>query len=183
MNRAALVLIKGVLLCHRTVLILPASTPHLMRLRSFVGVAVGGVLDVGTSILLSVPLFILLAATQDFSRVPPEEAGLAMVAALDGSPPLQVAMWMLGLAATTLGGYTAAVIARHPHVLHGALSAWLCMGLGVHALVSGADGVAPWQHVLALVLAPAFGALGGYGRLRQERGRGAANGSPRLAAC
>ena len=131
-------------------------------------------MDIIATSLLSIPLFVYLAATQDLSRVPPEEAGVAMVAALQGAPALQLAAWMLGLAATILGGYMAALIARAPHVLHGALSAWLCMGIGIHAIASGGDGAPLWQHLLALVLSPAFGALGGYLRLRQERGLGMA---------
>lgn len=138
-----------------------------MRLRSATGIIVGGIVDILATNLLTFPLMVYAAIAHDLTRLPSDKVGPALVAALQGSPSLQLVAWGLGLVATTLGGYVAAVIGREAPVRLGALSAWLCMGLGIYSLVAPEYTVPMWQHVLAFVLSPAFGAVGGH--LRQRR--------------
>jgi MFS family permease len=143
-----------------------------MRIRSVVGVVVGGVVDIVSTNLLTIPLMVYVAATHDLSSVPPAQAGTRMFAIIGGSVGLQVTGWFLGLLATVLGGHIAARIARRAEIVHGALSAWFCMGLGVYGLVAGIGAAPAWQHALAFILSPTFAAFGGYLRLRQRGGRG-----------
>ena len=144
-----------------------------MRTRSAVGILVGGVLDIMATTVLTFPLMVYVAATRDLARLAPAEQGARRLGELQ-TPGLQTAGWALGLAATALGGYVAARIARRAELAHGALSSWLCDGLGVHGLRVGPHTARLWQHLLAFVLSPAIGAFGGYLRQRQlASGRGA----------
>jgi hypothetical protein len=68
-----------------------------------------------------------------------------------------------------LGGYVAARLARRGEVVNGALSAYLCVGLGIVSWVTGSASLPAWQHVVAFVVSPALGAVGGYLRLKQVR--------------
>ena len=150
-----------------------------MRTRSVVGVVVGGIADILATNLLAFPFLIYVMVTRDLSGVPRTEIGTAALAAILASPVLQITGWALGLTATVLGGYLAARIARRAEVVHGALSAWLCMGLGVYSMFAG-DHTAPlWQHVLAFVLSPVFGAFGGY--LRRSGATGDSELTPMAA--
>jgi hypothetical protein len=155
-----------------------------MRTRAAVGIIVGGVTDILATNVFTLPLMIYIGATGDFAGVPTEQMGARAISIMQGSSSLQIAGWMLGLSATILGGYVAARIARADEVRHGAFSAWLCMSLGVYALFSHATPAAPmWQHLLALVLAPTFGALGGLLRKRQiDRDRDDKSLAPQIVA-
>ena len=155
-----------------------------MRIRSIVGVAVGGVVDIVCTNLLTMPLLVYIAATHDLSAVPREQAGTRLMTLMQATPGLQAAGWFLGLTATVLGGYVSARIARRAEVVHGASSAWLCMSLGVYGIAAGVGSAPMWQHVLAFVLSPTFGAFGGYLRRRQIEGGSAGLGgaSPLQAA-
>ena len=142
-----------------------------MQTRSVVGVVVGGVTDIVATNLFVFPLMVYVAATRDLAGIPSGQVGPRMVAMIGESPGLQASGWFLGLCGTVLGGYVAARIARRAEVKHGALSAWLCMSLGVYGLIAQVGSAPLWQHALALVLSPTFGAFGGYLRTRQRRGR------------
>jgi hypothetical protein len=57
----------------------------------------------------------------------------------------------------------AARMAKRSYLLNGALSAYLCVGSSIYALVTGHGGTIPlWQHIAFLPLSPALGALGGW---------------------
>lgn len=142
-----------------------------MNARPVVGVVVGGVTDIVATNLFVLPLVVYVAATRDLSGIPPEQAGNRMLAMISETPSLQAAGWFLGLSATVLGGYVSARIARRAEVKFGAMSAWLCMSLGVYGLVAHVGTAPLWQHALAFVLSPTFGALGGHLRARQIRRR------------
>ena len=129
-------------------------------------------MDIVSTNLLMFPLMVYVAATHDMSSVPKGQAGARMIAILGESAGLQVAGWFLGLLATVLGGYVAARIARRAEIVHGALSAWFCMGLGVYGLAVGIGAAPAWQHALAFVLSPTFAAFGGYLRRRQAGRKG-----------
>lgn len=138
-----------------------------MRTRSVVGVLVGGLTDIVATNILVLPLLVYVAMTHDFTGVPPGNVGVRMLEIMRDSSGTQVTGWLLGLGATALGGYVAARIARTAEVKHGAWSGWLCMGLGIYSLFAASSTVPMWQHALAFVLSPTFGAFGGYLRLRQ----------------
>jgi hypothetical protein len=74
----------------------------------------------------------------------------------------RVSSSILGALCSVLGGYVSARIAKHDEVLNGALSAILCVGIGVYAVLSGSAASHLGLHLVFLPLSPALGALGGY---------------------
>src|SRR5215207_3911448 len=108
-----------------------------MKLRPAVGVLIGGVSDIVATNIITLPLFMYVASTSSSPGAAGGGAGSAVLGALQASPSLQVATWILGLLATILGGYVAAFIARTTHVRCGALSSWLCVASGIYGMVAG----------------------------------------------
>jgi hypothetical protein len=140
-----------------------------MRIRSIVGVLVGGVTDILATNLFTIPLVIYVMATHDLQRQPSDQSTRQLVAVMHDSTGIQIATWVFGLCASAFGGYIAARIAQRDEVKYGALSSWLCIGFGIYGLVKPQLPLPWWQHLLAFVLSPLCGALGGYLRLRQAR--------------
>jgi hypothetical protein len=132
-----------------------------MTLRPILGVFIGGLADIALTTVLSIPLMVYAMVAGDLTSLPPEEMSAQLMTMLTESPGLQITGWILGLTATVLGGYIAAWIAQSHHARYGALSAWLCMLLGVTALLGESSTAPLWQHLLAFVLSPVGGALGG----------------------
>ena len=137
-----------------------------MNVRSFIAVVIGGVVDIIVTNILLVPVLIYAMIAGDLTNLPSAELSAALASALVDSPGIQVAGWALGLTATVLGGYTAAWFARRDEVRNGALSAWLCMTLGLLAIAAGDESAPLWQHAVAFILSPLGGAFGGMLRLR-----------------
>jgi len=149
-----------------------------MQIRPVVAVVVGGVVDIVSTNLLTMPLLIYIGATNDFTGVPREQIGARALALMSESPGIQAAGMFLGLSATVLGGYVSARLARRAEIRYGASSAWLCMASGVYGLVAQPGAAPLWQPALAFMLSPVFAALGGYLRLRQRRrGEGEGGGT------
>jgi hypothetical protein len=74
---------------------------------------------------------------------------------------------LVGLTGSAVGGYVAAWIAKRGRLVNGALSAWLCILIGIYGLFTvKAEGSMQMLQVLDLVIAPLAGVLGGYIRLR-----------------
>ena len=87
---------------------------------------------------------------------------------------------LVGSLSSVAAGYVAARIARHHAVLHGALSAWLCVACGVYALIAGHESTPQWSHLLFPPISPALGAIGGY--LWNIRNQGSGSPTPAPAA-
>lgn len=138
-----------------------------MRKLSLAAITVGGIVDIVATTLLAIPLVVYAFVESGLSGLPPAEQTDALARAMEGSSGLQIAGWALGVLASMLGGYVAARIARREEVLHGAISAFLCVAIGIYSLAFGSGGNHVWQHVAGFVLSPALGAFGGY--LRQRR--------------
>ncbi len=70
---------------------------------------------------------------------------------------------------SVLGGYIGALIAKHDELLNGALSSFLCVLSGVYALFTGSHPVyLILLEILALIISPLLGMLGGYLRFKQK---------------
>ena len=138
-----------------------------MRRLSAKGIVLGGFTDIVATNVVAIPLMAVAAARASVASLPAAEQTAAMLAAMRASPGLQVASWVLGGACNVLGGYVAARLARRGEVLNGALSAWLCVTLGLYGMASDMGAIPLWQHLAGFVLSPALGALGGYLRLRR----------------
>jgi hypothetical protein len=93
--------------------------------------------------------------------------GSALVVTAVGAPAVLATNFVLGMLWSLVGGYLAAWSAGREEVLHGALSSYFCVGLGVYGLFAGHGAVPRWMHVLGYVVCPGLGALGGYLRSRQ----------------
>lgn len=89
------------------------------------------------------------------------------MAALQASPSLRIAGWLLGAACSVVGGYVAARIAKRSSLANGAWSARACIALGMYSWAVGHAPVAAWEHVAGFIVSPVLGALGAY--LVQQR--------------
>jgi MFS family permease len=153
-----------------------------VRIPSLAAITVGGIVDIVATFAAAIPLMVYAAVQSGMSSLPQEEQADAIVQAMEASSGLQTAGWALGVLASVLGGYVAARIARRDEVVHGALSAFLCIALGVYALASDTGNTHVWQHVAGFVLSPALGALGGYLRQRRTNPSDAAGLTPAQAS-
>lgn len=135
---------------------------NLLSRVSAKGVLIGGVLDVGATYALSIPLMAAIMIRLNLTELPQPEGDAALMRALRPGSPYYLVGFFLGSACSILAGYVAARIAKHDGRLNGALSAWLVMLLGVYSWATGADAASLLEHIGYLALSPATGALGGY---------------------
>ena len=142
-----------------------------MKTVSLGGMIVGGIVDIVSTGIFALPLTIYLMMKFNLLLVPPDQMQTAMAAAIHSSLILLVVQYLPGTAGSILGGYAAALIAARSELLNGALSAFLCVAIGIYAWINIKIPVPAYQHVLGFVLSPALGMLGGYCRLVQVRSR------------
>lgn len=134
------------------------------------GVIVGAVTDIAATAITGVVLMVYIGYSPSLATVPLEARGQAIVDMIQSQPALYLTSLLLGSLCSILGGYVAARIARQEELLNGALSSFLCVGLGVYELLRPSGSQAPWSHILAFVASPALGALGGYlSKRRRQR--------------
>ena len=75
---------------------------------------------------------------------------------------------LIGFSFSLLGGYVAALVAKHDELLNGGLSSFLCAGIYFVFILthkSHYPAVAQWLELAASIV---FATLGGYLRLRQK---------------
>ena len=140
-----------------------------MRRLSILGVLVGGVVDIVSTNVFALPLFVFALMGIDRSHVAKDQLASAATAAIQHDPSLMIAGFFVGVAGSLLGGYISALIAKHDETLNGGFSAWLCVAIGIFGWRSGAASMPVAYHLLGFVLSPAVGALGGYFRLFQKQ--------------
>ena len=129
-----------------------------MKRISLKGVAIGNIADIVSSNVIG----LLLAAYILISSAPSGLADGSATQVLMASSFYRVSVIILGALCSVLGGYVSARIAKHDHVLNGALSSVLCIGFGVYALLSGSAAGHLGLHLALLPVSVALGALGGY---------------------
>lgn len=119
---------------------------------------IGNITDIVATnlVVLPVMIYVLISA---MSSGPAADSATEIVMA---SSVYRVSSSILGALCSVLGGYVSARIAKHDEVLNGALSAILCVGIGVYAVLSGSAASHLGLHLVFLPLSPALGALGGY---------------------
>jgi hypothetical protein len=145
-----------------------------MRGISIKAVFFGGVMDVVASTMLGIPLGIYVVSSRGLTNLHKDALRSAVVAVVHGSPLLYAAQLLIGFGSSILGGYVAASLTRENKRLNGILAAWLCVGIGVHALVTGQDGMSPVIVALMIAVTPLCYLLGAS---LQEK-RAASRGSP-----
>ena len=134
-----------------------------MRQISAKAVIVGSLFDIiGTQLLLVLLIIAICIPLLGTGQIDAAQ----IRAALDGSILYKVGGYLIGGLMSVAAGYVAAAIAKRGELVNGALSAVLCVAVGVYALLSGTAGQSPWVHALDIVLAPALGVFGGYLRAR-----------------
>ncbi len=138
---------------------------------SIKGVLLGGITDVLSTNILAIPLIIYVMAKLDCSHTPKDQLNAAIIAALHGSVLLYTVQFLIGSGCSILGGYVAARLAKHDELLNGALSSYLCIGIGLYSVVAGKESRL-LLGLIGLAASPALGLLGGYFRLAQKRTRG-----------
>jgi hypothetical protein len=139
-----------------------------MKVRSIVGVLVGGVVDIVATNVFALPVVMYVMFRDHLIG-----AGAAQTLArtITSDPSLVATTMVLGAVASVLGGYMAAWIAGRSHLLIGALSAYLCTAFGIMSLFHDTAGASLLQHLGGFMLSPALGLFGGYLRLLQTRRR------------
>ena len=155
---------------HRIIVSVQAHS-IVMRLRSWIGVLIGGITDIALSVMIFFGLAIIAAFQVPPNDLPPEARGAAVTAAMGASRGITVASWLLSYGATLIGGYVAARISRVQEVRVGALSAWTCLLAGVSILASGSGVMPAWQVALIFGSTPFVAGLGGFLRRRQTERR------------
>lgn len=142
-----------------------------MRKVSVKGVLIGGIVDVGASVLLGLPFALYTILKLDLSQTPRDQVGATITAAIHADVPLYAGQLLVGLACSVLGGYVAAWLAKHDELLNGGLSSVLCVAGGIYVLATGKDSNPHWLQALLLVASPLLAILGGnlMRRLRQSR--------------
>jgi hypothetical protein len=154
-----------------------------MRFRSWVGIVIGGITDVATSVMIYFVLAVIVAMQLAPTNLSPEGQGSAVMTTMSTSHSVSAASWVLSYCATLLGGYVAARISRSHEVRVGALSSWTCLAVGVYAMMSGTSRMPIWQLLLVVASTPFVAALGGYLWLRQaERRVGRGDEAPSTSA-
>jgi hypothetical protein len=135
---------------------------------SIKGVLLGGVVDIATSVVLSIPFAIYEISKVELAHIPKDQVGPAITAAMHGSVPIYVGQLVVGLGCSVLGGYLAGRLAKHDELLNGALSSFLCISIGIYTLSSGNDPHSSLVQGLLLAASPVLGLLGGYLSLVQR---------------
>ena len=107
------------------------------------GVLIGGVVDIGTTMALSFPIVIYLISQIDLNHVPKDQVQSLISAAMLANRFVFALQMLAGFAGSLLGGYVAARVAKHDELLHGTLSCFLCVSMGIYAVAAGKDSHPP----------------------------------------
>jgi hypothetical protein len=140
-----------------------------MKKVSILGVLVGSVTDVSTSFILGIPFGIYALSKVDLAHTPKDQLQSAITAAMHANAMLYWAQLSVGLFCSILGGFVAASIAKRMELLNGALSSFLCVGLGIFTVIAGKGFDPIIVQILLLISSPLMGLLGGYLRFLQIR--------------
>src|SRR2546425_2594959 len=126
-----------------------------MKQISFKGIVVGAIADIVGTNILAIPVVMIAALKVDLLHVAKEQQTRVLLNTIRATPSLHIAQLLVGSFCSVLGGYLAARIAKRTEVLNGALSAFLCVGLGIYAVATGRDTTGPWASALFFALSPA----------------------------
>jgi hypothetical protein len=130
---------------------------------SILSAFVGGVVDVVLSMLFNT-IFLVAWVMPKLIGQPGPEMAAKLKDAVSGDATVFAVTFVIGSICSILGGYIAAKIAKCGEVLNGALSAWLCVSMGLYSLFAGSASAVHGTTVsiLAIPLSIALGAFGGF---------------------
>jgi hypothetical protein len=129
---------------------------------SISGILLGGIVDVLSTSILAAPIFLYVIFRYGAVHGPKM---------LHESMLLAMGQWLIGILGSVLGGYVAAWMAGHDELLNAALSAYLCVGVGIVSWIAGAAAVSTPERLLEMALAPLFAVIGGYVKLNLKRSK------------
>jgi len=129
---------------------------------SLKGVFWGGVVDVVTTNILSLPVVFYVMAHLRMPHASGGQMQAAVLSAIHSNPLVFGIAATIGVGCSVLGGYVAARIAKRNAGLNGALSAWLCIAIGIYSLAVGAHAGAIGLKLVDFVVSPLAGLAGGY---------------------
>jgi hypothetical protein len=132
---------------------------------SLKGVIVGGFTDVALTMVLGILLTIYAAAQLDVAHLTQDQ----LLIAIRANALFSGAQLLIGIVGSIFGGYVAAWLAKRNEFLNGALSSFLCVGIGVYSISAGHAALV--EKIIPLVASPVLGLLGGYIRFIQMRRR------------
>ena len=112
--------------------------------------------------VLALPVTFYVMSRLDIAHIPQDRLAAALTAAMKRNPLIYGIQLALGMACSVLGGYVAGLIARHDHMLNGALSSWLCLALGIYTLAGGKNSHSVGMEILMLASSPVLALCGGY---------------------
>lgn len=139
-----------------------------MKKLSFKGIIIGGVVDVVSTNIFSIPLLLYIAATSNFTGMSEVELQAAFMDVLTSDAMLYSIQILIGCLCSILGGYIGARLAKHDELLNASLTSFLCVGGSVYALITGVSDMAVWQQVMFIFVSPVLAMFGGYLRLRGQ---------------
>jgi len=134
-------------------------------------IVIGGISDIVLSNLLGVPLAIYVIASGGLSHLPKDQLQGAIVSTMHGSLGLFAAQLAIGYSCSIAGGFIASWIAKDRKLLNGVLASWLCVGVGVYALVSGKLSEPLPLTLVMIALTPFSYALGAWLQTHMTRRR------------
>jgi hypothetical protein len=135
---------------------------------SIKGVLVGGITDVGVTLILGLPISVYVGLRVIAAHIPKDQIQTS-VQAIMHRPEVFFPQLLIGCACSVLGGYVAAHIAKHDELLNGCLASVLCVALGIWSLATHGASEPLWEEILMFVESPVLSLLGGYLCLRQRR--------------
>ena len=140
-----------------------------MRRVSILGILIGAVIDIVTSIALELPFGFYALSKIDLTHTPKDQVQHALAAVMHSNLALYLCQLFVGFACSVLGGFIAAMIARRAELLNGTLSSFLCVFMGIYAMTVGKNLESIPVQILLLIASPLMGLLGGELQLRQVR--------------
>jgi hypothetical protein len=135
---------------------------------SIKGVLVGGITDVGSTLILGMPFAVYVGLRVAASHIPKEQIQSSVQAILH-RPEIFFPQLLIGCTCSVLGGYVAARLAKHDELLNGCLACILCIALGAWSLATHGASEPLWEQILMMIESPVLGVLGGYLCLKQRR--------------
>lgn len=134
---------------------------------SIKAVVIGGIVDIVSTNLLSIPFIIFLMVGMYNPATPNAQLTTkTLLSVIHSNPVLFTVQILIGSIGSILAGYIAAKIAKHDELLNGSLSAFLCVGSGIYSLILGATTESIFLVLVGFILSPSLGLLGGYLRVR-----------------
>jgi hypothetical protein len=147
----------------------PTIVPPPPNKISYKAVIISGLVDVIASAIIGLLLALYLSVHYSFYLLPADEMTEKVKDMMHHVPFYQISI-LIGSLVSIYAGYLAASIAKRQELLHGALSSFLCITMGVISLLSDSSDFL--SHLMFMFLSPLLGLAGGYIYLSHKKKTG-----------